>query len=191
MSEVIRKSNRKGWLLVLVFTIAWTGIIYYLGPRVGAPGNFGEQTIRFPANFDWALSDLNGQPIKFEKFKGKPIFLNIWATWCGPCIAEMPSIARLAANPKLKGKVEFVCVATDSSVTPVRQYVEGKGWPMTFLHADSLPMSLQTDGIPATFAISPEGIIVGVVEGSSDWDNPEVVTFLEKLTKPEVDVSKK
>lgn len=191
MSEVIRKSNRKGWLLVLVFTIAWTGIIYYLGPRLGAPGNFGEQTIRYPANFDWPLSDLNGQPIRFDKFKGKPIFLNIWATWCGPCIAEMPSIARLAANPNLKGKVEFICVATDSSVTPVRQYLEGKGWPMTFLHAEALPTSLQTEGIPATFAISPEGIIVGVVEGSSDWDNPEVVKFLEKLAEPNAAVTKK
>ncbi len=67
-----------------------------------------------PADYDWSLMDLDGQPVSFAKFKGKTVFLNIWATWCGPCVGEMPSIAKLARNPRLQDKnIEFVCVSTD------------------------------------------------------------------------------
>ena len=98
-----------------------------------------------PADYDWSLLDLNDQPVSFAKFKGRPVFLNIWATWCGPCVREMPSIAALAADPRLEGKnIEFVCVSTDDSTEAVRRYLEGKNWahdlpagresPAGFLH---------------------------------------------------------
>ena len=73
--------------------------------------------------------------MQFSRFKGKTVFLNIWATWCGPCVGEMPSIARLAENPRLKGKnIEFVCVSTDDSTDKVVRFLRGKNWPMTVLH---------------------------------------------------------
>ena len=87
--------------------------------------------------------DLDDRPVHFSKFKGKPLFLNIWATWCGPCVQEMPSIARLAENPRLKGKgIQFVCISTDESSAAVRRFIDGKNWSMTFLRADRLPIGL-------------------------------------------------
>jgi thiol-disulfide isomerase/thioredoxin len=186
MSETPSRRGPKAWILALTATLVWVVFLYFVGPRMSVSGSFEKNSVRYPADYNWDLHDQDDKPIRFETFKGKTIFLNIWATWCPPCVAEMPSIARLAENPRLKGKgIEFICVATDDSASPVRQYLQGKNWEMTFLRADSLPRAYLTEGIPATYAISPEGVVVGMVEGASDWDNAEVVEFLEKLAKPQ------
>ena len=135
-----------------------------------------------PAAYDWSPVDLNDQPVPFSKFKGKTVFLNFWATWCGPCVREMPSIDKLARNPRLADKnIAFVCISTDTSTEMVREYVEGKGWPMTILRADNVPSVFYFDGIPATFVIAPDGRIAAFEVGAADWSEPHVVDFLEKL----------
>lgn len=134
------------------------------------------------ADYAWTPTALDGRPTPLLTFKGRPIFLNVWATWCGPCMREMPSIARLASNPMLVGKVDFLCVATDESVEPVRRYVAESKLPMTILHeAGVLPPVFRTEGIPATFLIAPDGRIVKMSVGSEDWDRPDVVKLLLDL----------
>ena len=187
MDDVPPRRNRRLIVFAILISALWMVVIYFVGPTPRIVGNFGNPNLRYPATYDWQLFDLDDKPVHFEKFKGKAIFLNIWATWCSPCIAEMPSIARLAENPRLRGKnVEFICVSTDENASPVRQYIRGKNWKMTFLRADSLPKAYLSDGVPVTFAIAPNGIVVGVVEGSSDWDNPEVVDFLSDLADSKI-----
>ena len=171
----------RSWLIIaLVFVGFWIVYLAFFGPRNRPPSLEGSGINR-PAEYGWSLEDLKQQPVRFSRFEGKTVFLNVWATWCGPCVGEMPSIARLAANPRLKGKnIEFVCVSVDDSAETVRHYVADQNWPMTVLHTRSLPPVFQTDGIPATFIIAPGGRIVAAEVGSSDWDRPEVVSFLEK-----------
>jgi len=138
-----------------------------------------------PAAFDWSLVDLDDRTVPFSRFKGKPVFLNIWATWCGPCVGEMPSIARLAQDPRLRGKdIEFVCVSTDESSGVVRRFLEGRDWSMTFLRADKLPPVFATEAIPATFVIAADGRIAASEVGAVDWHEPRIVSFLEKLAVP-------
>lgn len=135
------------------------------------------------ADYGWVVTDLDGKPVKLSTYAGRPIFLNVWATWCGPCQQEMPSIARLAANPKLSG-VAFLCISTDESPEPVKAFVDSKKPPMTMLMAGGpAPKVFQTDGIPATFVIAPDGHIVRAEVGSNEWDQPEVVTMLEELSR--------
>jgi thiol-disulfide isomerase/thioredoxin len=171
----------RSWLLIgLVFVLFWVLYLALFGPR-NRPALESSGTSQ-PAAYDWSLFDLKDQPVRFSRFQGKPLFLNIWATWCGPCVDEMPSIARLAEHPKLKGKgFEFVCVSTDDSSEAVRRFLVGKPWSMTFLRADKLPGVFLTDGIPATFIIAPDGRIAATQIGSTDWDGPDVVNFLEKI----------
>jgi thiol-disulfide isomerase/thioredoxin len=168
------------WLWVaLAFLGFWVVYLTFFGPRNRRA--LEESGIDRPAEYNWTLEDLNEQPVRFTRFQGKTVFLNIWATWCGPCVREMPSIARLAANPRLKGQdIAFVCVSVDDSAAAVKSFIRGKDWPMTVLHATSLPPVFTTDGIPATFVISPAGRIVAAEVGASDWDGPDVVAFLEK-----------
>jgi thiol-disulfide isomerase/thioredoxin len=170
-------------VVALAFVVFWVAYLTFFGPRNRRP--LENAAIDLPAVYDWSLEDLDERPVSFGKFKGKTLFLNIWATWCGPCVGEMPSIARLAENPRLKGKnIEFVCVSTDDSAAKVRQFLSDKNWSMTILRAQSLPAVFRTDGIPATFVIAPSGRIVGAEVGSNEWDDPRVVEILEKLSSP-------
>jgi thiol-disulfide isomerase/thioredoxin len=136
-----------------------------------------------PAEFNWSVLDLSDKPVPFSRFKGKVVFLNIWATWCGPCVREMPSIAKLAEEPRLQQKgIEFVCVSIDSSADAVLGFIlKRPSWTMTFLRAERLPAVFSTDGIPATFIIGRDGRIAGSEVGAAEWDQPHVVDFLEKL----------
>jgi thiol-disulfide isomerase/thioredoxin len=179
-------SPGRTWLLIgLAFVLFWVLYLAFFGPR-NHPA-LESSGMSQPAAYDWSLLDLKDQPVRFSRFQGKPLFLNIWATWCGPCVEEMPSIARLADHPKLKGKgFEFVCVSTDNSSEDVRRFLAGKGWSMTFLRAEKLPGVFLTDGIPATFIIAADGRIAAAQIGSTEWDGSDVVNFLEKIaaTKP-------
>ncbi len=185
MIEPTNAKPDRTWLYVaLAFIAFWFLYLAFFsprGPRNGLPvldpkGNFGQ------AVYDWQVLDLDGEPVEFSRFKGKTVFLNIWATWCGPCVGEMPSIARLAANPRLKDDdVAFVCVSIDDDSETVKRFLKGKDWPMTVLRATDLPPVFATDGIPATFLINPEGRIVVAEVGAATWDAPEVAAFLAAM----------
>jgi thiol-disulfide isomerase/thioredoxin len=176
-------AGNRAWLyLAGAFVVFWVLYLVFFGPRRRPP--LENSALSNPADYDWSLRDLDDQAVSFAQFKGKLVFLNIWATWCGPCVGEMPSIARLAKDPRLAGKgIRFVCVSTDDSSVKVRHFLEGKDWSMTFLRAETLPEVFQTEGIPATFLIAPDGRIAASEIGATDWHEPRVVAFLEKLAK--------
>ncbi|MGP0067174.1 MAG: TlpA family protein disulfide reductase [Isosphaeraceae bacterium] len=170
-------------MCALAFIIFWILYLIFLGPRISV-GDLERSGMRLPAAYDWTVRDLNDEPGQFSRFKGKTVFLNIWATWCGPCVMEMPSIARLAEDPRLQGKgIEFVCVSVDDSSDTVRRFLKDRSWRMTFLRAERLPGVFSTDGIPATFVIAPDGKIAAAQVGAEQWDNARVVAFLEKVSK--------
>ena len=155
---------------------------FFRAQAAARPGKLGiEPTGRLSAG----SSSISTIDPYLSRFKGKTIFLNVWATWCGPCVQEMPSIAALAKNPRLKDRgVEFVCVSVDDSSRTVRQFLEGRDWSMTFLRIGSgpTPAVFATDGIPATFLIDPNGRIAATTVGAAQWNEPEVVDFIEKLS---------
>jgi thiol-disulfide isomerase/thioredoxin len=193
MSEPRIKNDRAWWFVALGFLIAFGLFRSVLLPRMKGglpPPRLAISAEPRKADFQWAVHDLNDVPVPFSRFQGKAIFLNIWATWCPPCVAELPSISRLAADPRLK-EVAFVCVAIDDAPAAVRDFVHGKGWPMTILHATSLPDVFITEGIPATFLIDPDGRIVAAEVGGADWNDPPVIAFLEKLARPAAEGERK
>ena len=176
-------ASTRTWLVIAVlFSVFWALYLAFFGPRPPKPTLEGSGTGE-PASYDWTLLDLEDRPATFERFKGKAVFLNIWATWCGPCVKEMPSIARLAEDPRLKDKgIAFVCVSIDESGEAVRRFLEGHSWKMNVLPGGELPPVFMTDGYPRdihhrrrTGGSSPSR------SGSAEWDNPETVALLEKL----------
>ncbi len=180
MSAAVAKSSRIWWYVGIGFAIFWA---LYLNTFLPGPRKLLENTgVSTPANYDWSLVDLNDQAVLFSRFKDKTLFLNFWATWCGPCVREMPSIDKLARNPRLQGKnIEFVCVSTDESTETVRRYVADKNWSMTLLRTGKVPSVFYSEGIPATFVIAPDGRIAAFEVGAADWNEPHVIAFLEKL----------
>jgi thiol-disulfide isomerase/thioredoxin len=183
MTEPAPRRPDRTWLYVgLAFALFWAVYLARFGPVRTASGPALEGSgLSEPADYNWTLADLDGNPVEFSRYKGKAVFLNVWATWCPPCVREMPSIAALAANEKLKD-VAFVCVSTDDSPETVKRFLQGKGWPMTVLRTTPrMPRVFTTDGIPATFLIAPDGRIAAAEVRSADWNEPKVVSFLEKL----------
>jgi thiol-disulfide isomerase/thioredoxin len=177
--EPTARDNRTWLWLALGLLIAWVSYLRFFGP------NAEKSSVR-PAvavtDYRWVLEDLDGAPLDLGRYRGKTVFLNVWATWCGPCVAEMPSISRLASNPRIKDVV-FVCVSLDDNLEVVRQFVQGKNFQMTVLHsAGTVPDAFDTDAIPATFIIAPDGHIVLKEVGSNEWDKSEVAERLERLS---------
>ena len=179
------------WSAVAVgLAILWVAYLALFGPRTDSPGGLAPPELagtglKMPADYAWPLLDVSEKPVDFAQFRGRTVVLNLWATWCPPCRAEMPALARLADDPRIKAKgIAVVCVSTDQSAATLRDFLAAKKWGMTMLRATSLPPVYATEGIPATFVISPKGKIVASVLGAAGWDDPSVVSFLEKLATP-------
>jgi len=176
-----------------ILTAGWCLLLYYFLPVGPGQGELLVPLMQRPATptlapYEWTLEGLDGRPVSFETFRGKTVFLNLWATWCPPCRKEMPSIVSLARNPNLSN-VEFVCVSIDDSLDSVRKYVGDKNWPMTFLHAEGVPDRLmrEGDGLPTTFVIGPDGRVRVKEVGSAQWDDSTVVEYLKELGSASLD----
>ena len=134
------------------------------------------------ADYDWTIQSLGGQDFKMTNAKGKVVFLNFWATWCSPCVAEMASIQRL--YEKLKGKeVVFVCISNEKSSKVSRFVRKNKLSFPIYTMRGSPPTAFNTQRIPATFILSPDGRIALKHIGSAKWDDEKSIDFIKGLTK--------
>ena len=125
-SETEAKPYRILLYAAIGFLVFWFGYLTFFGPKQHRPAR-RLRNERARRRTTGPSLDLNDQPVAFSKFKGKPVFLNFWATWCGPCVREMPSIDTLARDPRLAGKsIEFVCISVDDDAETVRQLRERK-----------------------------------------------------------------
>ena len=133
---------------------------------------------------DPGFQDLAGTPKHFADFKGKFLIVNLWATWCAPCIKEMPSLARLAkalpadrfqvlAISLDRGGVEQVRSFWDKlALAPFEPFID----PST-----RLGLILKAQGMPTTLILDPEGREIGRIEGGAIWDSPDMMTKLSAL----------
>lgn len=130
-----------------------------------------------PADYDWFVKPLDGGLVGFSSFKGKTVFLNFWATWCGPCRAEMPGIQSLYEKTKGKG-IEFVAVSWEDPAK-VRNFIAQQKYSFpVYTFSRPSPKAYASTGIPVTFILSPDGKIVKQQVGAIDWDKEAVLQFL-------------
>lgn len=176
--------------LVLRFTGALSGISFLTSSALMHTGvidaNPEEPLVAKKFNYNFSIKDLNGNVTDASQFKGKIIFLNIWATWCGPCRVEMPSIQKLYDQVD-KDKILFVMLSVDrrEDLEKVKNFVTDKEYTFPVYTPDgSLPVQLQVRSIPSTFVISPDGKIVSNETGAANYDTPEFKEFLESLLQP-------
>ena len=122
---------------------------------------------------DFALPDINGDIVSLKDFRGKPVLLNFWATWCEACKKEMPSMERLYQRLKREG-FEIVAISIDRrNEDRVRENI--KNWGVTF--PILLDQSQETRkryfilGLPTSYLIDAEGKLQGFISGARHWDN--------------------
>lgn len=140
-----------------------------------------DATVGLPADYAWAVESLDGAPHEMSGAKGKTVVLNFWATWCGPCVAEMPSLQALHERFKGDDRVAVYAVSTEDPST-VKDFVEEKGWTLpVFVARQGHPSLYNSPGIPVTFILSPGGQVVKKHVGMERWDAEEHVRFIESV----------
>ena len=148
--------------------------------------NANAEAKKSPADFDYnfSIKDLKGNRVSFNQYKGKVVFINLWATWCGPCKAEMPGIQSL--SEKLKGRsIEFVMLSVDkeAALPRVTKYLEKNEFTFpVFMPHGYLPEEMQVTSIPTTFVISKDGKILMKEVGTRNYDTKKMVKFLIEQT---------
>lgn len=184
------KKEIKSWVaMVLIFAVLYftgliTPIIGGLQSLVLATGILNPNTgdTRLPEQaFDYSgqFTDTNGKIISLENYKGKTLFINLWATWCPPCRAEMPHISELYKKTKDQPDLEFLMIALDDDFGKSKKYVENKGFTFPVVHAGfGLNASLQSQSIPTTLVVGPSGKVLFYHEGMSQFNTPEFQEFL-------------
>lgn len=133
------------------------------------------ETFKF-VNDEWQATSL-------DDFHGKVVLLNIWATWCGPCRAEMPTLDRLQAS--LGGRdFEVVALSIDEGGIPVvKKFYEELGLKSLRIYVDptlKAPITLKALGVPTTLLINREGKELGRHSGPAEWDSPSIVGIIRQ-----------
>lgn len=125
------------------------------------------------------MVDIDGNAVNLQSLKGKKIFVNLWASWCPPCRAEMPSIQNLQQTVN-KDKAVFVMLSLDESFDKAKEYIDGSKLNLPFYYpAEILPALFNVPGIPATFIFDEQGKLIRKIEGGRDYDSNEFRNLLQ------------
>jgi thiol-disulfide isomerase/thioredoxin len=159
----------------------------------------------------FTFQDAKGQVLDLKNnFRGHYVLLNLWATWCGPCVHEMPALdalaAKLAAESGTSSPAKPVTISTGQAgatssppleIVALTEDHDGLGAAESFYKRHNLhhltvfvddsgeaTFILRVQGLPTTLLIDPQGREIGRIEGATDWDDPATIAFLKSLLKP-------
>lgn len=132
---------------------------------------------------DFTFPGLDGKMVSLSDYRGKIVLVNIWATWCPPCVEEMPSMEKL--YQKLKGEnFEILAVSIDSLgekvVAPFMKKYK-LTFPALIDSAGDIRIGYRTTGVPESFIIDKDGILVKKIIGSLNWTKPEILHLFQRL----------
>jgi thiol-disulfide isomerase/thioredoxin len=173
----------------LIIIVAVVGAYYFwLQPQMDKMSKISLKAPPLPsmdrADFNLKFKDLNNKEHSLKDLIGKTVVLNFWATWCVPCVAELPSLTRLSAKYRNNPNIAVICLS-DESLSTIRskEYIEGVKSPIFSSEGHKIPSMFKKSAIPATFIISADGCIVFSHIGSANWDDSSVITFIDSLTQ--------
>ena len=171
------------WILAIALVL-FTPLGFEARVQINRLFSFSPSTTS-PANrttleaFNWNLRDLNGQRYSFEEFKGKVVLVNFWATWCPPCVAELPSLNELYAD--YGNQVDFLFVAQDE-LKKVNKFLQKREYTLpVYFSVDRPPSLLESSNIPATYVLSKDGELVVAEIGAADWNSDAIRELLDDL----------
>ena len=208
MAKMIKLANYQGLLIILVGALAYlsytnynleqdleeykgyykTIAIKYVQeimdkPELSAPDpeEMDVTTIDFESNM-LLFNDLEGNEFSLRDFEDKVLFINYWATWCNPCLAEMPNMAELYNQYKENDNIVFLYLSKEDADTIIDYIPKDDSLgqlPIYKIVTDDDLFS--TRGIPTTFIVNRNGEIVIKDVGSAVWNDQSVVDYLDKL----------
>jgi thiol-disulfide isomerase/thioredoxin len=184
----LRKFIKKNWSNVLI--IAIIGLLFI--PQTGMPIKvFISRLISFSPSeisaekretldtYNWQLETLAGERANLSSSEGKVILINFWATWCAPCVAEMPSLQDL--YNEYQDTVDFYFVSMESP-SRVGAFMEKKGYNFpVYIPKQQVPEAIESYSLPTTYVISKDGKIAVDKTGAANWNSEKTKRLLDDL----------
>ena len=165
-----------GLLAAAMLAMPWSTV------RAELPLRLEEPKRAIPAQ-DFQTVTVDSKPVKLSAYKGRVVFLNFWATWCPPCLQEMPAMERLAQQMKDKPFV-ILAVNQGESQDVVKAFLKRRGFtfPLVMDESGDIGASYSASALPTTYIIDREGLVVGRAKGGREWDHPDMVQWLNGLS---------
>lgn len=185
---VMKKFLKKNWSNILFGTL----VVLLIIPQTRMPIQvFVQRLISFSPsetsqekreilqNYQWPLKELSTEEINFSQSQGKVTVVNFWATWCPPCVAEMPSFQKLYND--YGSKVDFYFV-TSEEPEKVQRFLDKNDYSLpTYLQIYEAPEQMQSRALPTTYVLSKKGEIVINETGTANWNSDKMRKLLDKL----------
>lgn len=135
---------------------------------------------------DFEVTSLSGDKIKLSGLRGKVVLINIWATWCAPCVKEFPSLKKLVET--MNGEVLILAISYDRNREDIDTFIKAFGGvPENFKIAwdqERVTSSiLGTDVLPETYILDRDGKLVRKIVGEATWDDPMAIDFFKKIAE--------
>ena len=174
----------KSKILIIFLVIVGVGVIVLLQTKDSFLNLSGKPRLGkgVPAP-DFTLPDLDGKMVSLADYKDKVVLLNIWATWCPPCVEEMPSMEKLYQELKDEG-FEILAVSIDvSGAKAVIPFMKKHKLSFSALTdtKGAIKSLYQTTGVPESFIIDKDGIVVEKIMGPRDWATPGAIHYFRNL----------
>ncbi|MFD2902752.1 TlpA family protein disulfide reductase [Sphingobacterium anhuiense] len=191
MNPKTKKIIGNSVFVVIILLLLWPTSRAYFQQGLMKIGLF-KPTLEEPEKLDSQISVHNnisfkndkGEIVHMNDLKGKVVFINFWATWCPPCIAEMPSIATLYERLKGNSEVVFLIVEIEGESEKANKFMAGKQLNLPVYYPNSqIPKEWLGGSIPTTLIINKHGEIATKHEGLADYSRQEVSDFIIELTK--------
>ncbi|MCO6360049.1 TlpA family protein disulfide reductase [Roseivirga pacifica] len=128
------------------------------------------------------LTKLDGTPLTSQDLEGKTVFVNFWATWCGPCLKEMPSIERAKNELEEEGYV-FLAVSNEE-MNKIQTFEQKQSYTFTFAQSGLEPEALNIYSLPASYIINAQGEEVFKHIGAKEWDSADNLATFRSYLKP-------
>src|SRR4051812_33840875 len=133
---------------------------------------------------DFTLPDLDGRPVSLSDFKGKPVLVNLWASWCAPCVKEFPSLKKLVEH--YQGKLVVLAVSHDNSREDLDSFIQTfggvpPGFVIVWDKERKTSDLFGTDQLPETYILNKEHKMVRKVAGEQVWDQEHALEFFSSV----------
>jgi thiol-disulfide isomerase/thioredoxin len=173
---------KKALILFLVGSLAALLHAETLQQRMSRLGLAVAQKPVAPIEFE--LPDLAGKKVKLSSLKGKVVFLNFWATWCGPCRSEMPSMQRMYEELKGEG-LEILAVDLQEEKGQVQSFAKelALNFPILLDSTGAVGAQYSARAIPTTYLFDRKGFIFARAVGARQWDTPEMLETLRRVLR--------
>ena len=175
-NEIRKRNKMKRRKLVVIVLVAITAVvgcssvIDKKSSHVETMHNEAIEKISATGFPSFVMQNSNGDTVNLQSLKGKKVFVNLWASWCPPCRAEMPSIEKLYASIN-KNKVAFVMLSYDKNPNAALKFMRSNKLSLPiFFPTEQPPAIFNTDGIPATFIFNEKGELIKQNTGAEDYD---------------------